>query len=110
MAWTGCSTGLSGDAEHVLDLLRLVFLPAPEHIGLATFSVPDLMHLSLNRDSQYLNFVGFLNVHTMVPKVMSPTRAYGGIRLKLTTIASRRAFKSSSSIHVSTTNKKMGGT
>lgn len=46
----------------------------------------------------------------MVPKVIKPTRAYGGIKLKLTTNASRRAFKSSSSRQVSTTNRKIGGT
>lgn len=46
----------------------------------------------------------------MVPYVIKPTRAYGGRRLKLTTIASRRALRSSSSRHVSMTNRKIGGT
>ena len=49
-------------------------------------------------------------VRTIVPNVMRPTRAYGGIKLKLTTSASRRAFRSSSSRQVSTTNRNMGGT
>lgn len=46
----------------------------------------------------------------IVPYVIKPTRAFGGRRLKLTTSVSRRAFNSSSSRHVSTTNMKMGGT
>jgi hypothetical protein len=33
------------------------------------------------------------SVLTIVPKVIRPTRAYGGRRLKLTTIASRRALR-----------------
>ena len=45
-----------------------------------------------------------------MPNVIKPTSAYGGISDKLTTRASRRAFRSSSSRHVSTTNKKIGGT
>lgn len=40
---------------------------------------------------------------------MRPTKAYGGSRLKLTMIASRSALRSSSSRHVSTTKRKMGG-
>jgi hypothetical protein len=46
----------------------------------------------------------------MVPKVIKPTSAYGGIRLRLTTSASLSAFMSSSSRHVSTTKRKIGGT
>jgi hypothetical protein len=45
-----------------------------------------------------------------VPKVIKPTSAYGGIRLRLTTSASLSAFMSSSSRHVSTTKRKIGGT
>jgi hypothetical protein len=45
----------------------------------------------------------------MVPKVINPTYALGGSRLRLTTNVSRSAFNSSSSTHVSTTNKKIGG-
>ena len=47
--------------------------------------------------------------HTIVPYVISPTRAYCGSRLKLMMIESLSAFKLSSSWHVSTTNRKMGG-
>jgi hypothetical protein len=47
---------------------------------------------------------------TIVPNVTRPTRAYGGIKLRLTTSASRRALRSSASRQVSTTNRKMGGT
>lgn len=46
---------------------------------------------------------------TMVPKVMSPTKAVGGKRLKLITSSARRAFRSSSSKHVSTTYRNIGG-
>lgn len=46
----------------------------------------------------------------MVPYVIKPTKAYGGSKLKLMTRASRRALRSSSSKHVSTTNKNTGGT
>lgn len=42
--------------------------------------------------------------------MISPTSAYGGIKLKLTTIASRKAFRSSSSRQVSTTKRNIGGT
>jgi hypothetical protein len=45
----------------------------------------------------------------MVPNVINPTKALGGNRLKLTTNVSFNAFKSSSSKHVSTTNKNIGG-
>jgi hypothetical protein len=49
-------------------------------------------------------------IRTIVPYVIRPTRAYGGRRLKLTTIASRSALRSSSSKQVSTTKRKIGGT
>jgi len=45
----------------------------------------------------------------MVPKVISPTKAFGGSKLKLTTKVSLRALSSSSSIQVSTTKRKTGG-
>jgi hypothetical protein len=45
----------------------------------------------------------------MVPYVISPTRALGGKRLKLTTIVSFKALRSSSSKQVSITNRKIGG-
>jgi hypothetical protein len=45
----------------------------------------------------------------MVPKVMRPTKAFGGNKLKLTTKVSRKALSSSSSIQVSTTYRKTGG-
>jgi hypothetical protein len=45
----------------------------------------------------------------MVPKVMSPTRAFSGNRLKLMIRDSFRAAKLSSSWHVSTTYRKIGG-
>jgi hypothetical protein len=48
-------------------------------------------------------------LHTMVPYVISPTRACGGSKLKLMIKESFKAFKESSSWHVSTTNKKIGG-
>lgn len=46
---------------------------------------------------------------TMVPNVISPTSAFGGNKLKLTTSVSLSALRSSSSRHVSTTMRKMGG-
>jgi hypothetical protein len=45
----------------------------------------------------------------MVPNVTSPTSAFSGKRLKLITSDSLSADKLSSSWHVSTTYKKMGG-
>lgn len=45
----------------------------------------------------------------MVPYVMSPTSALGGSRLRLTTRVSLSALSSSSSTHVSTQYRKMGG-
>lgn len=63
------------------------------------------------RVSQLIQFARFfLDVYTIVPYVINPTKAKGGIKLKLTTSASRRAFKSSSSRQVSTTKRKIGGT
>lgn len=44
-----------------------------------------------------------------MPYVIRPTRAYCGSRLKLMMIESLSAFRLSSSWHVSTTNKKIGG-
>jgi hypothetical protein len=46
----------------------------------------------------------------MVPKVINPTKAWGGSRLKLTMMLSFSALRSSSSMQVSTTKTKMGGT
>lgn len=46
----------------------------------------------------------------MVPNVMRPTSAYGGMRLSDTTIASQSALSSSLSRQVSTTKRNMGGT
>lgn len=46
---------------------------------------------------------------TIVPNVMSPTKAFGGRRLRLITRESFSAFKLSSSWHVSTTYTKIGG-
>lgn len=46
---------------------------------------------------------------TIVPNVTSPTRAFSGKRLKLITRDSFRADKLSSSWHVSTTYRKIGG-
>lgn len=46
---------------------------------------------------------------TIVPKVMRPTRAYGGSKLKLTMMASRRALSPVSSWQTSMTNRKTGG-
>ena len=48
--------------------------------------------------------------HTIVPKVISPTSAFGGSIPIAAANAPRSAFKSSSSRHVSTTNRKIGGT
>ena len=48
-------------------------------------------------------------IRTIVPKVISPTKAFCGSRLKLITSDSFKAFKLSSSWHVSTTYKKIGG-
>jgi hypothetical protein len=48
-------------------------------------------------------------MHTIVPKVINPTRAFSGRRLKLMTSDSFSAFKLSSSWQVSTTYRKMGG-
>lgn len=45
----------------------------------------------------------------MVPYVINPTNAFGGSKLRLTTIVSFKALRSSSSRQVSITNKKMGG-
>lgn len=96
-------------AEHILNLLRRVLLSSTEHVRLAALLISDLVHLSLeimstryqcNRDDG----------RTIVPKVTRPTRAYGGSKLKLTTIASRRAFMSSGSMQVSMTKTNMGGT
>ena len=42
-----CGTVLRAQPEHVLDLLRGVLLPAAEHVGLAAFSIPELVHLGL---------------------------------------------------------------
>ena len=46
---------------------------------------------------------------TIVPKVTSPTKAFSGNKLRLITRDSLSAAKLSSSWHVSTTYKKMGG-
>jgi hypothetical protein len=45
----------------------------------------------------------------MVPYVIKPTKAFGGSRLRLTTMVSFKALRSSSSRQVSITKRKMGG-
>ena len=66
------------------------------------------MHLSLERQDEYFTLVG-KEENTIVPNVMSPTSAFGGSIPIAAANAPRSAFKSSSSKHVSTTNKKIGG-
>lgn len=49
-------------------------------------------------------------LHAIVPNVINPTSALGGSIPMAAAKAPRRAFKSSSSKHVSTTKRKIGGT
>jgi hypothetical protein len=105
------SAVLGGQSEHLLDLLRLVLLAATEDVGLAALGVTQLVYLRLRGGGQRAReAVATTRKRTMVPNVISPTSAYGGSRLRLTTSASRSALRSSSSMHVSTTKRKMGGT
>jgi hypothetical protein len=109
LAGTRGGAVLRGEAKHFLNLLGLVVLPAPKDVGLAAFGVTDFVNLRL-REDQWRKRRDTQDRRTIVPYVIKPTRANGGIKLRLTTMASLRALRSSSSKHVSTTKRKMGGT
>lgn len=67
------------------------------------------MNLSLYQEWSEKQVTAFCVSLTIVPYVINPTRAFGGSKLKLMMIESFSAFKLSSSWHVSTTKRKIGG-
>lgn len=102
--------GVREEPEHVLHLLRSVLLVLVEAAGLAVRRVRELVHLSLCTPAVSGENGQAERRHTIVPDVISTTRAYSGRRLKLTMSASHSALRSSSFKRVSTTNRKTGGT
>jgi hypothetical protein len=96
--------------KHLLHLLCSVLLISTEDIRFSTFSISKFVYVGLFQISQTPTLSTTPDLlHTMVPYVISPTRACGGSKLKLMINESFSAFKESSSWHVSTTNKKIGG-
>ncbi len=57
LARSGYGTVLRAQPKHVLDLLRRVLLPTPEHVGLATFTVSELVDLGLIGKERILEFM-----------------------------------------------------
>lgn len=96
--------------KHLLHLLRRVILATPEDIRLGAFRVAELVDLGLvwRSASWTIPFSRCLS-HTMVPNVMRPTSAFSGSKSRLATKDSFKAARLSSSWHVSTTYRKMGG-
>lgn len=52
LARTRGSTGSCAETEHVLDLLRGVFLTTTENVGFTTFRIANFMNLSLDQCEQ----------------------------------------------------------
>lgn len=124
-----------GQPKHILNLLGSVLFGAAENVRLGAFGVAEFMDLGLRWKNKYMEFSAMVEhdiarfqqrdclrmlpssrrvnkvveVRTIVPKVINPTQAWGGSKLKLMTSESLRACKSSSLRQVSTTYKKMGG-
>lgn len=89
-------------AQHLLNLFGRIIFAATEDIRLGTLRVAKFMDLRLGFVSLNVPHLSSVAV-TIVPKVMRPTRAFGGSRLKLVTKETFKAFRLSSSWHVSTT-------
>ena len=101
---------MRAEREHIGDLLGGVLLAAAEDVGLGAFGVADLMDVCLLRASATCPTFSHVGVTlTIVPYVIKPTSAFSGRRLKLMTRDSLRAAKLSSSWHISTTYRKIGG-
>jgi len=102
------------EAEHLLHLLRGVLLVATEYVGFGALGVSQFMDMCLARLGSALTLHRSIvratpRFRTIVPKVINPTKACGGSKLKLMISESLRALRESSSWHVSTTNRKIGG-
>lgn len=107
LLWNARSRSHLAETKHLVDLLGGVVLATAEDIGLGALGVTQLMNLSLELLASHENTR--IVPLTIVPYVMRPTEAYAGSRLRLMMIESLRAFRLSSSWHVSTTKRKMGG-
>jgi hypothetical protein len=77
-------------------LLGGVVLASAEDVGFGAFGVAELVDLGLKPVSPVSEPLKILEL-TIVPKVISPTKAYGGSKLKLIMMESLSAFKLSSS-------------
>jgi hypothetical protein len=86
----------STESKHIRDLFACVVLATSEDVRFRTFRIANLMdgRLTINQPKSHLVKE---KEHTIVPNVMSPTKAKGGSRLKLIMMESFNAFKLSSS-------------